>query len=187
MNPRDQIAAELYSRLGRFVGYRVSDPSDAEDVLQDVFVKVLGSRGPTEASKLLPWMYAIARNTITDFYRARDRRREHPSADVAEPPNTDDPKNSSPENSSVDLRGALGDLMDLLSEQDQQVLQIVDLEGLSQKQYADRLGLDYTTAKSRVQRARKRLRREFDRCCEIVVDNRGAPIECTPRRSNSCC
>ena len=87
----------------------------------------------------------------------------------------------------VDLCVALGRLMGPLSEQDQHALRAVELQGMSQKEYADSLGLNYTTAKSRIQRARKPLRREFDRCCEIILDRRGAPIECTPRRKSTCC
>jgi RNA polymerase sigma-70 factor (ECF subfamily) len=65
-------------------------------------------------------------------------------------------------------------------------LRVVDLEGMSQKQYAAELGIDYTTAKSRVQGARKRLGREFDRCCEILRGRRGMPIDTTPRADDCC-
>ena len=88
---------------------------------------------------------------------------------------------------SVDLRGALEVLMARLSEQDQEALRAVDLDGFSQKEYADSLGLNYATAKSRVQRARKRLRREFERCCTVVLDRRGTPLACTPRHQSVCC
>ena len=57
----------------------------------------------------------------------------------------------------VDLCVALGRLMGPLSEQDQHALRAVELQGMSQKEYADSLGLNYTTAKSRIQRARKPL------------------------------
>jgi len=184
MNPPHQLAAELQSRLGRFVRNRVSNPADAEDVLQDVFVKVLSSDGPSEVSKLLPWTYSVARNSIIDFYRARDKQRERTAAVAVEPVGDDDSEEP------LSMRGALGDLMAALSEQDQHALRAVDLDGMSQKEYAQELGLDYTTAKSRVQRARKRLRREFDRCCQIIVDSRGAPMECSARSGNTgdvCC
>ena len=37
--------------------------------------RVLGSKGPNEAAKLLPWVFAVARNRIIDFYRERHRQR----------------------------------------------------------------------------------------------------------------
>ena len=178
-NPSNLLAAKLSEELGRFVRNRISDPADAEDVLQDVFVKVLSNAGPEDADKLLPWIYAIARNRVIDFYRKRHREREGLQARRVEPQAPDH------QVAGIDLSGALEGLMSLLSPQDQHALRAVDLGGLSQKDYAEQLGLDYTTAKSRVQRARKRLRREFDQCCEIVLDTRGAPVSCTSR--SPCC
>lgn len=180
--PSPTLAAdEMYDRLGRFVRNRVRNRADAEDVLQDVLIKLLSHESPAEAGKLWPWVYAVARNHIIDFYRARARGREHVAEDVVEA-SGDDPREAPP----VDLSKAVAPLLGLLSEQDQQALRVVDLEGTSQKRYAEQLGLDYTTAKSRVQRARKRLRREFERCCEILRDRRGRPIEATPRADDCC-
>ena len=181
-NPGNQLAADLYARLDRYVRNRVSNSADAEDVLQDVFVKVLGGKGPNEAAKLLPWVFAVARNRIIDFYRERHRQRQRTDADRA-----GGGVGSANDEHPVDLQEAVAALMRLLSEQDQHALRAVDLKGMSQRDYADSLGLDYTTAKSRIQRARKRLRREFDRCCEIILDRRGAPIECMPRQKSACC
>lgn len=85
------------------------------------------------------------------------------------------------------LRGVLGELIGELSEQDQHALRTVDLNGTPQKDYAQELGINYATAKSRVQRARKRLRLALERCCKIELDRRGAPTACKPREGNDCC
>jgi RNA polymerase sigma factor (sigma-70 family) len=60
------------SRLRNFIRRRVSDPLDAEDVLQDVFYKLV------EANRLLMpidhvtgWLFRVARNRITDLFRKR--------------------------------------------------------------------------------------------------------------------
>ena len=179
-NPNDQVAADLYATLGRYVRSRVSHPADAEDVLQDIFVKLLASDGPSETSRLLPWVFAVARNRIIDFYRERDRQ---PVVLDRAP----EARSEVPDEVLVDLRGALKVLIEQLSEHDQDVLRAVDLNGMSQKEYADALGLNYVTAKSRIQRTRKRFRRKFDRCCTIVRDRRGAPIECTLRHRSLFC
>jgi RNA polymerase sigma-70 factor (ECF subfamily) len=178
-NPSDHTAADLHARVGRYVRNSVSHPADAEDVLQDIFVKLLGSDGPNEATKLLPWVFTVARNRIIDFYRERARLRVVSDGLV-------EAGGAGADETAVDLSGALEVLMARLSEQDREALRAVDLEGLSQKEYADSLGLHYVTAKSRVQRARKRLRREFERCCTVVLDRRGAPLECTPRHQSVC-
>src|SRR5689334_13274609 len=60
------------SRLRRFIRRRVADPRDAEDILQDVFYKLV------EANRLLMpidhvtgWLFSVARNRIVDFFRAK--------------------------------------------------------------------------------------------------------------------
>lgn len=60
------------SRLRNFIRRRVPDPRDAEDILQDVFYKLV------EANRLLMpiehvagWLFRVARNRITDFFRKR--------------------------------------------------------------------------------------------------------------------
>src|SRR3989441_10849261 len=60
------------SRLRNFIRRRVSDPRDAEDILQDVFYKLV------EANRLLMpidhvtgWLFRVARNRITDLFRKK--------------------------------------------------------------------------------------------------------------------
>src|SRR5688572_9709327 len=67
----DVIKRERY-RLRNFIRRRVADPLDAEDILQDVFYKLV------EANRLLMpidhvtgWLFRVARNRITDFFRKK--------------------------------------------------------------------------------------------------------------------
>src|SRR3954471_21344958 len=71
------------SRLLSFIRRRVPDPGDAEDILQDVFYRLV------EANRLLMpiehitgWLFRVARNRITDVFRKR--RPERYSANIAE-------------------------------------------------------------------------------------------------------
>ncbi|HEX4824163.1 MAG TPA: sigma-70 family RNA polymerase sigma factor [Candidatus Polarisedimenticolaceae bacterium] len=66
----EEAALRERSRLGRFIRRRVADPSDAEDILQDVFAQLL------EANRLLMpiehvtgWLFQVARNRIVDLFR----------------------------------------------------------------------------------------------------------------------
>jgi RNA polymerase sigma factor (sigma-70 family) len=76
MNEQDEqiseIVAEERSRLRNFIRRRVLDPADAEDILQEVFYKLV------EANRLLMpidhvtgWLFRVARNRITDLFRKR--------------------------------------------------------------------------------------------------------------------
>ena len=65
-----EIVAEERSRLRNFIRRRVPDPADAEDILQEVFYKLV------EANRLLMpidhvtgWLFRVARNRITDLFR----------------------------------------------------------------------------------------------------------------------
>jgi len=67
-----EIVAEERSRLRNFIRRRVPDPADAEDVLQEVFYKLV------EANRLLMpidhvtgWLFRVARNRITDLFRKK--------------------------------------------------------------------------------------------------------------------
>jgi RNA polymerase sigma factor (sigma-70 family) len=76
MNEQDRQISEIVaaerSRLRNFIRRRVADPRDAEDILQDVFYKLV------EANRLLMpidhvtgWLFRVARNRITDLFRKR--------------------------------------------------------------------------------------------------------------------
>src|SRR6266849_2496436 len=67
-----EIVAEERSRLRNFIRRRVPDPADAEDILQEVFYKLV------EANRLLMpidhvtgWLFRVARNRITDLFRKK--------------------------------------------------------------------------------------------------------------------
>jgi len=71
------------SRLRRFIRRRVPDPRDAEDILQDVFAELV------EANRLLVpiehvtgWLFQVARNRITDWFRKRRPERHEPARDA---------------------------------------------------------------------------------------------------------
>src|SRR6184192_3541444 len=65
-----EVVKREQSRLRNFIRRRVPDPRDAEDILQDVFYKLV------EANRLLMpiehvtgWLFRVARNRITDLFR----------------------------------------------------------------------------------------------------------------------
>ena len=68
----------------------------------------------------------------------------------------------------------------------QDVLMRIDLTGGTTIEYASQEGLSYDGAKSRVTRARRRLKQALLRDCEITLDARGKPIECRPKATDCC-
>ena len=61
------------------------------------------------------------------------------------------------------------------------LLLAIDIEGQSQKDYAEKAGISYSTLKSQVQRARAKLRTLFDDCCSLTLDRHGNVVEFTAK------
>jgi len=67
-------------RLRNFVRSRVRDAADAEDIVQDVFFELVDSyRLPRPVEEVGAWLFRVARNRITDFFR---KKRPIPIADL---------------------------------------------------------------------------------------------------------
>ncbi len=180
------VNAALVQQLTRYVQARIAHPQDAEDVVQTVLVKAVDKRSPESVQALANWLFSVARNQVIDYYRAR-RPRDAVLNTVAEEL-AEDTAGQAPE---LALREALGRslraLMETLDAEDQSVLLAIDVDGEAQKAYAARKGLKYSTLKSRVQRARQRLKAALEACCALGVDRLGAPISCAPRDGGNCC
>ncbi len=177
----DGAVDALYGPLERFIRARVRNPDDAADVLHDVLERLLSREGPEDPAKLDAWAYGAARNAVVDHFRRGQRAsRKHERIAVAAAHDAalarDTPETGT--ESTVDLRPALAMLLPELEADDRAILEEIDGKGVSQREYAEAHGLAYSTVKSRVQRARRRLHRKFARCCRITLDRRGNAIGC---------
>ena len=175
----ESIWNEFAVKLGQFIRARVTDLAAAEDILQDVFVKIQGRLDKLEdPAKLQSWLYLITRNAVIDHYRTRKETIEVPDSLPAEPPQND--------TGMEELKAAFRRMIYSLPEPYRDALVLTEFEGLTQKELAERLGISLSGAKSRVQRARRRLKDEFVTCCELEFDRRGRVIDCQPRSKNKC-
>jgi RNA polymerase sigma-70 factor (ECF subfamily) len=161
--------------LERFIRRRVPDQQVAEDVLQDVYVKI-HTRLETvrDDDRLSAWVYQIARNAITDYYRARK-----PVDEINEMVAAPDDEEEVDE---ITARTAdmVRSMMAYLPAEYREALLLTDYEGLTQKELAERLGLSLPGAKSRVQRGRKLLRELLLACCHFEFDRLGKVIDYYP-------
>jgi RNA polymerase sigma-70 factor (ECF subfamily) len=168
-----EIWAEFGDRLRAFVARRVDDETDAEDIVQDVFLRIhtrLDTLG--DESKLTAWVYQIARNAIVDHYRGRRPATGLPESVTA--------PEAPPEDVATELLPGLGSMLERLGAADREALFLTEVEGLTQRELADRLGLSLPGAKSRVQRARRKLRQAFVDCCRVEFDRRGGVADYQP-------
>ena len=195
MMPDSQnIWNELQSGLRAFIAKRVADEAAAEDLSQEVFVRMQRGLGRLKDHRRLPsWIYQIARHAIIDYYRARDRQPERPvglAGDLETGHPAFLPVESSKRSGQLrsELAGCLRPMIERLSENYRQAVTLVDLEGMTQRKAAARLGLSVSGMKSRVQRGRRQLRDMLEACCVIALDRRGgvADYDLRDQQDHSC-
>lgn len=162
--------AELRGWLRRRLGNEV----DAEDLLQDVFLKAMrqGERF-CAITNARAWLYEVARNALADRLRLARNTVELPenlSADSEEADAVDS------------LAACLPRVLSELSPEDREAITLCDLERLPQEECARRKGLSLPGAKSRVQRARKRLHEQLTLSCQVNLDAAGQVSDFVPRQ-----
>ena len=85
----------------------------------------------------------------------------------------------------ADLSHCIEPFLKVLPEELADLLRSIDLEGKSQKAYAQEMGISYSTLKSRVQKGRSELRGLFEGCCHYSLDKQGNIID-FEQKSDKC-
>jgi RNA polymerase sigma-70 factor (ECF subfamily) len=176
---------ELSGSLHRWFERRTGDSHAADDLLQECFLRVHDRIGDVEdVERLAAWIQGIAKNLLVDW-----RRKLRPeSTDVDSSGEARQEPALEEEHAGVDgiVAGWLAPTIDELSESDQQTLVMTELQGVSQRDAAERLGISVPALKSRVLRGRERLRDRVLACCELEFDRRGGIVAYRERSSNCC-
>jgi RNA polymerase sigma-70 factor, ECF subfamily len=178
MNAAKQADLGIFqNELKGFVLKRVKDRAVAEDIVQDVFLKVYTKMGQLkDTEKLSAWIYQITRNTITDYFRKKSQ--------------TIDPESINWESDTNDLNYCvalcLRQLVKTLPDKYKEAFQLAEIDNLSQIQLADKLGISYSGAKSRVQRARLILKQKMEEMLIIKTDSYGNVIVCEDKNPCGC-
>lgn len=166
----DACAGELHG----YLRHRCARPEDAEDLLQEVFIKALRQGAAFDAvDQPRAWFFHVARNALADRFRLG-----HEHLSLAD----DIPEASGEEMPPVDgLSQCLPRVLSELSAEDRLAITFCDIEGNSQQALADKLGISLPGAKSRIQRARLRLRELLVSACQVRFDNNGDVCCFVPR------
>ncbi len=165
-------------RLHRYIRGHVVNAADADDILQDVFLKIhLNVDTLRDGNRLLPWLYQITRHAISDYYR-----RQQPFDEIPETlPSADEVE----DNLTQQLACGLREMVAALPEKYRGALLLSEYQGLPQQTVAARLGISLSGAKSRIQRARDLLKGQLLQCCHFELDRLGKVIDYAPYRG--CC
>jgi RNA polymerase sigma-70 factor, ECF subfamily len=177
----DAIWQRLGAELGEFIRRRVDDEHTADDLLQETFVRIQrGLNTLKDADRVAGWVYQIARNVIAEHFRRQPGMLESLAEEVA-----------AEADGQHDLACRAGSwlrtMVDELPETYRDAVRMAELEGLSQQEVADRLGISLSAAKQRVQRGREQLRQMLDRCCTFERDRRGNVFDYDPLPHRTVC
>ena len=178
----ENIYHTFHQSLLSFIRSKITVTEDAEDILQNVFIRIsLNIDRLSESEKLKSWIYAITRNAIIDYYRHRSKNKEITLDETFEQSllNEDD-------RTVTGLDGCMHNMINLLPEPYRQALIDSEIHGISQKELAEKYDIPYPSLRSRVQRGRERLKQLYSNCCHIRQDARGNIIEFSIRNEGSC-
>jgi RNA polymerase sigma-70 factor (ECF subfamily) len=171
--------------LRGFLARRVPPGVDADDLVQEVFLRVvrsLASLRSTERPEA--WLYQIARNALRDSLRARVRRDGRTDALEIDLPAAPDP--AADRAAEAELAPCLTAMVGRLAEPYRTAIIVTSLHGVSQADAARQLGVSISGMKSRVQRGRTQLRQMLVACCAIAVDVRGGVSDFHLREPGAC-
>ena len=163
------VSAAWQAHEGELRSYLRHRTADADDVLQDVFVKALRQgQGFCTLGNPRAWLFQVARNTLVDRARTTHAHEAY----------TDDLAETTPLNVETTapvaaLAECLARTLAELTEEDQHILRACDLEGQTQRAFAQAHGLSLPATKSRLLRARQRLRDRLTRVCQICFEPDG--------------
>ena len=201
-NKTESIWNACGNGLKYFILKRVSDPTLADDLFQEVFLKIHSKIDSLkDDTRICGWVYSIARNTIIDHYRqnktgfvdietihlVKESDDENPDQETISD-NTAIPLCYEENEPTVaqEIAAGLKEMVESLPGKYAKALLLVEFEGVSQIELANKLGISVAGAKSRVQRGRQMLKDLLMRCCHFEFDKYGTIINSHPVKCCCC-
>jgi RNA polymerase sigma-70 factor, ECF subfamily len=169
------IYKQFHSELLGYIKRKVRSREDAEDILQNVFIKISASLDKlADDIRLKSWIFTITRNAIIDYYRINANKKkvtgnEEIKDDIRDLDEDPDPTKG--------LDQCMSSMIGLLPDEYRAIIIESEIKGVKQKDLADIYGIAYPSMRSKVQRGRERLKQLFYNCCHIETDKLGNIIE----------
>lgn len=169
----NEIIQEFYDYLKAFVFSRTKDKSVAEDIVQNVMVKLVESyHKDTEITNIKAWLFQVSRNCIADYYKANPVEHSNTNESVFLKEET----YGLPKLVTSDY---IIPMIRLLPKKYAIPLEKSDIDKIPQQTIANALNLSLSATKMRIQRGRVKLREMFVECCNIEYNKEGQLIGCT--------
>lgn len=177
-NSIETIWKEFHAKLRQFIIMRVNNNDDADDILQEVFIRIYKNISSLkDEQKLTSWFFQITRNVIIDYYRSKKEIYELDDENLSDI--------LAEEDSFAKLSLGLDNFIDNLPPIYKEAILLTEIKGMKQRELAEKFGISLTSAKSRVQRAREMLKEMLLDCCNFEFDSAGKMC-CFSQKINCC-
>jgi RNA polymerase sigma-70 factor (ECF subfamily) len=152
------------SHLLNFIKTKISDEHIADDILQEVSIKLHDNLSrKKEIRNYKNWLFQVARNTIIDYYRKNKKHTEITINEVE----------TSPDTSACVCDLSTFIIKNYLPKEYSKALYLSDIEQKPQQEIAKILNLSLPATKSRIQRARKKLKNVVSDCMDVSLNKKG--------------
>ncbi len=173
----DMIVSAFYQQLKNYLIGKTGDIHLAEDIVQEVMLKVVSAHQKSIPVKnLRAWLYQITRNTLIDYYRRKKNTCKNYEEYI-------DEVILSKENDTFSPKEYVIKMIQLLPEKYRIPLLLSDIDNKKQAEVAKITGISLSATKMRIQRARKMLYDLFVECCDIQYTENGSFLHCTIKES----
>jgi RNA polymerase sigma-70 factor (ECF subfamily) len=173
----DELWNKFNLKLLNYIKTTVANTHDAEDILQNVFVKIFNSIEQLEnQSAVKPWIYKITKNTIIDFYKKKkDMLVPHETLYMIEDEIDDI------DNMNDDISNCMKNMVFNLPDKYQNVYDLYENKAMKHKEIAKVLDISVPASKVRLKRAKDMIREKLLECCDFEVDKYGNIINYHPK------
>lgn len=173
----DKLWDEFYFKLLNYIRTMVKNTYDAEDILQDVFVKIFNNIEQLEnKSSIKPWIYKITKNTVKDFYKKKK--------DISVAPEdlyNFDIDNDDIDNMNDDIINCLKNMVFNLPDKYQDIYNLHEKKKMKHEEIANLLDISVSASKVRLKRAKDMFKAKLLECCNFEVDKYGNIINYFPK------
>jgi RNA polymerase sigma-70 factor (ECF subfamily) len=181
----NRIFSEHRTAIQRFLLSMTRNPAEAEDLTQETLLRAHAKLATLEDdSKIVPWLYRIATNIARDRFRQPSWRQRSVPLETgdSEPalPVLDDAPRLDKVMEQREMSDCVRRYLEDLADPYRAVILLHDVQGLTNSEMAELLGVTVDAAKIRLHRARTKLRAALAAGCSFERDDRGVLV-CRPR------
>jgi RNA polymerase sigma-70 factor, ECF subfamily len=193
--------------LVKYVRVIIGDEPHVEDIVQDaILVSLEKNESLRDKDNYRQWLFKIARNKALDLLKQKSSQKGKQTLSELEiiDAHLDSSKSlltlaenntaiyNEIKNQYINLNKSISEIKaylaqfnpdtGLISDEHLEILLLQEFEEISQQQIADLLGIPLSTAKSRIQRAREKVKEVFFKCCRFEFDSRGGITDYVPHK-----